>query len=438
MRYVFTLVILLSAFAIYAQDGNKSILVYGSVKTNEGAALNSAHVREISDDGNATVTDAEGNFSLFVTALPTIVEVSYVGYKKQTISIGKSDVDAATGKVQLSISLEPAPVELPTIPVSPEAKVETVFDPYKAYLFDYIFVDDKLLLLVSENGQRRLQLLDENNSTIFKQNISQAVFEFKSDCLGNFHLLGEDSAYQVLLDVDLFVLFAGMNRKKFEDKMYPCLACLDESCILKMLKNFNQSEVFYMADKKGNHTDSVYTIIDKVSYKANKDAYESILTEAGIDPRFAADIDLNKLDLPRHLEAEAWFFLKVFSKPIYCPLLVINDKYCIFDHVNNEMVYLNSDGILEQKIASSYNSKRKAGLKEIIANSDKTMAFAHFIKGGVASLEEIELETGDTRKTHTLIEHRFPEKIKVHAGYAYYLYKELGFDDKYRLYRQKL
>lgn len=437
MRGNLLLLLLLLGTAAFSQNVDAPVIVYGEVITADSTVLNSAHIRDLAKNGNATVSDKDGNFSLVVSSIPAILEVSYVGYKTQAISIGNNDIEKG-GKIYLSIIMELDSVSLPPALVKPEEKVETVFDPYKAYLFDYTFIDNQLLLLVSESGQRRLQLLDEFNNTVLKQNITHAVFEFKKDCLGNYHLLGEDSAYQVLWDVDLFVLYAGTLRKTLEEKLKPCLACNDETCILNRYKDHYQTEVFFRNNRSINTIDSIFSVTDKATKKFTETAYEEILIQAGYDPKRKPDVDLDRLTTSRQLQQEIWFYQKVLCKPIFCRVLPVNKQFYLFDNTNNELVSFDSKGNLGKQIKSNYDTKKKAGLKEIITNETQDKIFAIFIKGGTVTLDNIDLNTGDNITTYTLSEHRFPEKVKVSDNYAYYLYKDLGFDSKYKLFRQRL
>lgn len=437
MKWCFVFIILIVSSSAFSQRTDQPMLVYGKVSTTDGTPLNSAHIRDLAGNGKATVADKDGSFSLVVYQLPTKLEVSYVGYKSQTIPINRKDL--VKDKIELFIELVLDSISLPPIPVRPDEKVETVFDPYKAYLFDYIFMDSQLLLLVSEGGQRRLQLLDESNNTVLKQNIGQAVFEFKEDCMGYYHLLGEDSAYQVILDEGQFVMFADILRSTLEEKLEPCVTCKGETCIVQGYRDHNQTKVFYRTNRQGNPTDSIYAITDKATKKFTESTYNEILAQVNVDPlQFAGEIDLNKLNVPRRLEQEIWFYTKILRKPIFCPLLPVNDNFYLFDHVNNELITFDSDGKLGKEITSTYNNKKRAGLKEILVDEEESRAFALFIKGGEVTVDEIDLETGGNKVGYAISEHQFPEKIRVKAGYAYYLYKDLGFENKYRLYRQRL
>ena len=42
--------------------------------------------------GNGTVSDTSGNFALTVSNAESIIEIAFVGYKRQEIKIGEKDI----------------------------------------------------------------------------------------------------------------------------------------------------------------------------------------------------------------------------------------------------------------------------------------------------------------------------------------------------------
>jgi len=439
MRHVFFLLFTFFSFALFAQEGK--ILVSGTITDTFGNALVSAHVSDLSS-GITTTTDDDGNYLLVIPVKATTIQASYEGMKKQTHKITGDDLkNAKLNTVFISFSLEIKPVQLPTALVTPETKVETFFDPYKAYLFDYTFLGDDLLLLVSENHQRKLLLLDRQKEKLAEQPVSQAVFEFYSDCWDNIHLAGEDSVYQCMFDGKHFRFWDGVLKSddRFNVLLKNCVESAPPLSFHQRFKDHNQTVVFYLTKADSSISEDVIDqITNKETLQFNEGAYNSILERAGFNPDLVSSVDLNGINQSRDLEQEIWFYQKILSKPVYCPMKKVRDSLYVFDRINDQIHVFNLQGQLLDKRPLKYDDRKKAHLEEILTDHEKTRAFARYLKSGTAVLQQINLGSGTISKTYTLDVHRFPEHIKVMDHYIYYLFKEIDSEDKYKLYRQRM
>lgn len=421
-----------------AQNKEDTYFISGTVQDQNGLPLATAHIKDISS-GITTMSDKDGNFIIKALVLPTKLEATFIGYKSQTLVAKGDDIDKNTNTIFLNFILELDIVEIPDVVVTAEKKAEKIFDPPQAYLFDYTFFDGNLLLLVSEKGNRKLQLLTSSGQTVSEQPISQSVYEFTYTCQNNLYLLGKDSAYQVLEKETDFTLANSSSRQTYELRFDDCETCTDVTCLKKTFEDHAQTQIIYSADKKSLDKIGIkYKITNKATRAFNEGAYNNILAQAGVDPMFASTANLNSINQSRELECEIWFYQKILSKPIYCPLKSINDSLYLFDHVNDEIIVLDNNGDIITERSLLYDDKRKPRLQEILVNEEKSMAYAYYIVNGIGTLKPINLVSGEVEGSITLNEHRFPEHVKASGNYIYYLYKELGYDDKYRLYRQPI
>lgn len=437
-RSVCFLLAVFIVFGALAQNSN-NYFVSGTILNKDSIGLFSAHIKDL-NSGNITTSDNDGNYILAVDKLPATIEVTHTGYKTQSLTASLDKLDKATNTVFLNFVLDTSSIQIPDVVVTPGPKVETFFDPYKAYIFDYTLRDNGLLLLVSENGERRLLLLDVGGKTLIDQPITEAVYKFEQTCNEYLYLCGEEYVHQLDFSAEESYIGIGkaLLKTEFEQKYSSCADCIDETCMMISFEDHAQTAVFRSADRNLDIIDTKYKITNKTTLQFNEGAYNNILAQAGIDPIFASTTDLNKVNQSRELEREIWFYQKILSKPIYCPIKQLNDSLYIFDHVNDKLAILDAKGQLQTERAILYDNKRKPRLQEIITDYNRTTAYAYYLEKGLGKLKEIDLISGHIIKEITLSEHRFPERVTVKGNYVYYLYKELGYDDKYKLYRQMI
>jgi hypothetical protein len=74
---------------------------------------------------------------------------------------------------------------------------------------------------------------------------------------------------------------------------------------------------------------------------------------------------------------------------------------------------------------------------EIYIDDIRKQAYTSFRKGGQFTLYRIDLNTGDLKRIISLT-HPFPQKIKVHNNFLFYLYDLPAEGDNKHLFRQKL
>jgi len=112
-------VTLFSAFTMVAQNS-----VSGKVVDSSGESLPGANVI-IKGSSQGTTTDFEGNFNLATDQLPTVILVSYTGFKTQEITIDSSDAN-------VSITLEDDFASLDEVIISASRRSEKVIDAVAA------------------------------------------------------------------------------------------------------------------------------------------------------------------------------------------------------------------------------------------------------------------------------------------------------------------
>ncbi|NDB35142.1 MAG: hypothetical protein EB023_07300 [Flavobacteriia bacterium] len=92
-----------------------------------------------------------------------------------------------------------------------------------------------------------------------------------------------------------------------------------------------------------------------------------------------------------------------------------------------------------RSIAIHFHYKKdKTGWKRNILKDQSTgMLYAVFEKDGITSLGQIDLQKGMITTFHKIY-HKYVEKIRIHNGYVYYIYRPFESFQKRFLYKERL
>ena len=108
-----------------------------------------------------------------------------------------------------------------------------------------------------------------------------------------------------------------------------------------------------------------------------------------------------------------------------------------FDHVNGYMVRLNMNtDILEKQGIDYHNAKKWKGEMHLDKVQEKFYSVEEIHGAQVFGL--ISKNSRNVIKRTKITKHAYPEKIIVHNGYAYYVYRQNFDDNLNKLFRQKL
>ena len=129
---------------------------------------------------------------------------------------------------------------------------------------------------------------------------------------------------------------------------------------------------------------------------------------------------------------------KIQYPPIKSFLYRIGEFICVFNIPNKQMEFFDLDGNYSYKLQLK---AEKAGegkwTHDIIIDEFNLKVYTTFLKNGVVSLFEIDLNTGELIKKMSVF-HFFPQKLKIYDNYIYYLYDDPASPDNKMLFRQLL
>jgi hypothetical protein len=113
--------------------------------------------------------------------------------------------------------------------------------------------------------------------------------------------------------------------------------------------------------------------------------------------------------------------MKIFYPKIFAPIFKYNSLLCIFNHQDSEMQFYREDGTKTTTIPIQYH-RLKTWNKTLIYDSKKETVYTTFDTKWGQQICPIDMKTG-TLGDAIPIGRDYIEKLKIHGGYLYFLYR---------------
>lgn len=122
-------------------------------------------------------------------------------------------------------------------------------------------------------------------------------------------------------------------------------------------------------------------------------------------------------------EFERRFADMCFFSPVFAPLARSGNQVVLFNYVDDAIVFYDTTGKKTASVTAGYHHSKD--FKKIFIQDEKTgSCYAVFEDSGICSVGEIDLGTGRIIRTVRIPSFPFIEKISVHDGKLFFLYKE--------------
>jgi hypothetical protein len=416
------------------QTGKTQILIYGQIVDND-TKKPLEHVT-VSDSTSKlfSISDEKGYYKLIIPKQTTFLKFSYIGCK----TFVKAVVPETKQKLlEMNIALQKAHVELPVVEITTKNFIP-VYTKKEDWVIDYAFIGDSLILMINEFGEKFIKIIDQEGTVLYEKKTELNVNEFFKDCLGNIHLLGQDSVYQIYFADNELLFLKPFTIKDFEQQLEPCITSCENNMFFSSYYNHHQSLIYFAINK--NNKKKIY--LEKISNAESISYIEKYLKEM---PKGSINTSNENVasgmgddpTLDREIEEDYDYVAQILSKPIYSPLFNINDSIFIFDHIKKQVNVFTGEGKKIREFPVSYVDNNQWA-NELIVDNEKNSVYTKYLKDGGVKLIRINLITGVAEQTYSIY-HVFPLKIKIHGDYIYYLYKnEFSDSEKRFLFKQKI
>lgn len=346
--------------------------------------------------------------------------------------------DRKQDTVQLDIFLKAERIQaVADIYVRPN-RPDTVFSSkiYHVEDFELGAGGELYLLSYEKNLQKDAQLqCIWNDTTLFLQNIPEKAGALKRDFRGNIHVETATNMYGIQR-IDSSLQLGSIPK----DYFYKYIAPIVDTNLTRQY--FSSYLDIYPAFEYGSidQLDSTYRSILQIQDDLMMELYRS--EYKWVDVR--AKLWAKNLELQTGIDAEVYvganyFTQSLYYQPVYAPLFLVHDTLYIFDYPKDMLrVYSSSGQLLRSTpIFHHYQAKETGFQKNLQQDRSTGEIYAVYEKDGYTFLGVIDLKTGQVRYKAKMA-YRYIEKIRVHKGAAYYIYRPFESTQKKFLYRQKL
>jgi len=444
-KRIFLFVVVLCMLKI-AYPQSQAIAIFGYVYDVNDSPIEMVNI-VIENSTHGTTSDANGIFKLTASKTPLKLIFSHVSYKKQELKITKADLEKAaeTGVLTLDIQMISNIKMLPPVSIN-DSKIQMAYRNKKAWILDYELADNYLILLLLEGNKKILRIVEEDNENNYiEKEISKDFQSLYKDGFGSLHLMKKDSAYQAFFSDSTIIIPYSTSIRLFNKLIKPVQVAIGNKWIYQKFSGYNQEVTYTLMDTEKKTEKGLMSIINEQQFLFNEYFLGTQLQNgfklndfdfSSHDGMEIEDIETLNLTLERNHSANLHFFLAILCKPTYQPIKYINRKIHLFNHYEGKLVEFDEEGNTLSEKDITYQ-KDKQWANEIIVNEEHTRCFAKYVKDGLVTLHEIDLETGRIKGSLTLEGHAFPEKIRIKGGFIYYTYKESLYSDENKRYLWK-
>ena len=378
-------------------------------------------------------TNQSGAFSMTVYTRPVFINVSHIGYESQKIWL-----DSATNTITLL--LNPVRQELQEVEIKAINKPLPFFKDNKYSVLDYEVDSNLVYLLIYRFRLNKSELLCKSleGDTISRS----GIIPFKPsglflDCLHNLHVLTEDSSYQVVRKKDSIFLCYPSDIKLFRTFLSDCVTSTDSMLFFRKESPDQLSVEFYQVNRNSKEKQLLAAMGDEAKLKMlreNPEEYQYLIMREPPKNGMTEDGDI----LIGNVAAWQWL-KKIVYKANTSSLHRIDDVLGVFNTTKYTLDLYTMNGLFFSKLKMPIRDITEGRwTTEIYVDNIDHKAYTSFLtKGGNFTLYQINLNTGDLKRELSA-EQSFPQKIRVHRHFLFYLYDIPGEGDNKYLFRQKL
>lgn len=416
-----TMLLLMQAAPAEAQ--NRRMIFRGKVLDRETRApIKGANIT-ITGTRKGAVSADDGSFTFTIYYAPVYMNVSYVGYESQRIWI-----EETTPFITVLLSIAPTP--LAEVEIRSKTEPVPFFKDNKYAVLDYE-VDSGLVWMIIYRFRRiNTELICKTISgdTIARTDpLRFKPSELFRDCLGNIHILTEDSAWQLYIEGDRLRLIYPVPLPRLKASLGPCVAASDSLLFLRKISPDGMIVNFSAIDRKSSKVRQLQMAADPEKLKMLRDSpYDRYLLMLDTIPD-----DFSTATYMHWLK-------KIIYPPNTSTLHKIGDLMCVFNTADYTLTLYTLQGDFTARLKMPVEKITDGKwTTEIYIDDVQNKAYTSFRKGGQFTLYRIDLNTGDLKRQFSAT-HNFPRKFRVHNNWVFYLYDIPGEGDNKHIFRQKL
>ncbi|MEY5133179.1 MAG: hypothetical protein RLZZ198_1183 [Bacteroidota bacterium] len=330
-----------------------------------------------------------------------------------------------------SQSMDQVVVKAPGIP-------DTVFNSTEFHVADFEVTDagDYILLVYPKrSGHKNSILWYDGISIKDSMSIHGIGINLIKDYRNNIHVICQEEVYHISHKSDSIALFS-IPKDYFLDYVLPIVDTTTSKLFFSNFNMYYPAFDYFALDQ----IDSSYRKIIHIEDPLMMELYRSEYKWVDVRTRLWA----KQKEIETGVDAQIWVGANYFTQSIYykvpfAPLFKIQDSIYVLDFQSDQMTVYTPKGEVSRTTPLLFHyHKDKSGWKRVILKDESTQAlYALFEKDGISMLGKIDLTTGKIVSKHRLY-HKYVEKIRIHQGNVYYIYRPFESIQKRFLYKERL
>ena len=432
--------------------------VEGWVRNSVGEHLPGARILNAGDSLLA-LSDERGFYQLRWPPGAGPLTATYLGYAPQTLT--PSPAGAENRAIRLDFQLNSQSTALPEVHIGARRVEVLAAEDYQKDILGFDVVGENLLTLERQRKKYLVRLSDPARQVLAELELNGQPRVLHRSCTGVFHVAGLEFAQElILLDGNRLDTFPRYARSDFDRLVEPCVLAQSDYYFFRDRGPFSQSVRYGFFDPD-RQWQPLIDIRSEAGEREAWQAYRGMLSGAAlvrepelppnwlgqpIDKDFETEKDMYRGDYSlEHLIKMAnnngqlahlgWIeALRLDS--IYAPLLAVDTLVAVFDHPHDELLLFHR-GALEpgRRIAIRYH-KAPGWQKQVLRDVVRGDWYALFSTGKGYVLRQLDPQAFEPLTDFQLPEaNLYPEQLKVHDGFAYFLARPNPNEPNAQLYK---
>jgi hypothetical protein len=407
--------------------------------------VSNAHLR-VRNTFHGSVSDRDGNFTLSLTKLPAVLEISCLGYESITLEV------VTIMEKPVTLFLTPRSYNLNPVTISDKPAV-ALYKEEDYSVLDFDFLDNNLLLIVFRYQLNRSEIIlmttDGDTLQVVPVPASPPLRLYR-DVLSNIH-------YITKKDVALQAVYDPVQNHLF----FPFRTTYDT------LRMFLGGYRFVVGDRLWFQEDSPRGFMTSIGYYSKSTGKMTLgakIDAKGMRTFYKESWYYHTTRLvpepideyeSRGVDAEAIAYKHFFWKKGCGELFKVSDtSLAFFNFCGSRIEMMDGEGNLKADIPISFQMEKQNGFiasltgslagsgewewnRSLVQDAVFNHIYALFSNNGFIRLKYVDLTTGTLVPSGEL-PFEFPEKIKVFRGEVYFLYRGPGERENRKLYKMAL
>lgn len=403
-----------------------------------------ADVAIANKDGVRWITDAQG-MAVVTGSSSMLFHFSHTSYRPRELRM--AGLDPSQVHVVL---LVPGDLLLPAITVG-RAAPEEVFRRADLHAADLLVNDAGLWVLAYEHPRMvraegdagkeilrdvRLVLLDTLFHEVASCAVPEEVLGLRTDLRNEALIEGTLHAFSVARTADGIAL-QPFTLEELHNSVLPWTDSIPGKVV-------------------GSNANADYPALDHVAYNPVRDTLQRICTvvdsfmmdlfrseykylkgpDKVLAMNLASELGVDKETVAGYMSG---FSRNIWYQPLYAPLFVEGDTLLVFDHARRRLRKFTRAFVEARSVQLSYQGGEQARnwTGHLLQDRITRQVYAEFLRNGVAWLRAIDPVTGRMGDPFRLAVHH-PQRVQVHGGKVYYIWRPVGTLQKRTIYREEM